>query len=158
MPWHQAEPRGSETSLPVHSWVPVVALGLSLIGLSVSAYLTVAHFSSPALLACSSSALVDCRRVTTSAQSEISGIPVALLGVLYFIVMGVVNFPPAWRSLKLAYVRLGGALLGIGMVLYLLYAEFFLIGAICLWCSVVHVDVFLLFLLTMAVTPALVRP
>jgi uncharacterized membrane protein len=36
------------------------------------------------------------------------------------------------------------------MVFYLIYAELFLIGAICVWCSVVHVVVIGLFLLTLS--------
>ena len=37
---------------------------------------------------------------------------------------------------------------GIGFVLCLLYAELFIIGAICLYCTSVHVITFLLFGLT----------
>jgi uncharacterized membrane protein len=38
---------------------------------------------------------------------------------------------------------------GIGFVLYLLYAELFIIGNICLYCTSVHVITFFLFALTM---------
>ena len=37
---------------------------------------------------------------------------------------------------------------GIGMVIYLIYAEFIIIGAICLYCTSVHIITFLLFVLT----------
>ena len=37
---------------------------------------------------------------------------------------------------------------GIGFVLYLLYAELFIIGSICLYCTSVHAITFLLFVLT----------
>jgi uncharacterized membrane protein len=37
---------------------------------------------------------------------------------------------------------------GIGMVIYLVYAEFIIIGAICLYCTSVHIITFLLFVLT----------
>jgi uncharacterized membrane protein len=37
---------------------------------------------------------------------------------------------------------------GIGFVLYLVYAELFIIGAICLYCTSVHTITFLLFGLT----------
>ena len=39
-------------------------------------------------------------------------------------------------------------LVGIGFVLYLVYAELFTIGSICLYCTSVHVITFLLFVLT----------
>jgi len=38
---------------------------------------------------------------------------------------------------------------GILFVLYLVYAELFSIGAICLWCTSVHVITFALFVLIM---------
>jgi uncharacterized membrane protein len=37
---------------------------------------------------------------------------------------------------------------GIGFVLYLLYAELFIIGSICLYCTSVHAITFVLFGLT----------
>jgi uncharacterized membrane protein len=37
---------------------------------------------------------------------------------------------------------------GIGMVIYLIYAEFIIIGSICLYCTSVHIITFLLFVLT----------
>jgi uncharacterized membrane protein len=39
-------------------------------------------------------------------------------------------------------------IVGIGFVLYLLYAELFDIGSICLYCTSVHVITFVLFVLT----------
>ena len=39
-------------------------------------------------------------------------------------------------------------MVGIGFVLYLVYAELFTIGSICLYCTSVHVITFLLFVLT----------
>ena len=43
---------------------------------------------------------------------------------------------------------------GIGFVLCLLYAELFTIGAICLYCTSVHVITFALFVLTMIAAAA----
>jgi uncharacterized membrane protein len=42
-------------------------------------------------------------------------------------------------------VRLGLAGLGVVFVVYLIFAELFLINAFCLWCTAVHLLAFLLF-------------
>ena len=59
------------------------SLGCALLGLAVSAYLTVEHFTTPAVLACPATAVFNCQRVTSSPNSVVLGIPVAVLGVIY---------------------------------------------------------------------------
>lgn len=141
----------------VPPWAGWLAFVLSLAGLGDSIYLTYDHFSGTAPI-CSSHGLIDCQKVTTSAQSHVFGIPVALLGLIYYVVVVAVNVPPLWRSadLRVHWARLGLAVMGIGMVIYLLVAELFLIKAICLWCTGVHVVTFLLFVLVVAFAPVMV--
>ena len=129
--------------------VPAVGLALSLAGLGVAIYLTIAHYTSPTVLACSDKGVVNCASVTTSAESSIVGIPVAVLGLLFFVAMTVLNLPAAWRSTdrRVHLARMGLAVVGMLMVLWLVYAELFLIGAICLYCTIVHVLTFALFVL-----------
>ncbi len=133
------------------SWLAPTTLGLAIAGVAVSAYLTVVHYTSSSILACSGSGLVDCERVTTSAQSKMLGIPVALLGLVWFVATAALVSPPAWRSRTpwVRWARLADVAGGMGMVLWLVYAELFVIRAICLWCTVVHVIVFALFVLVM---------
>jgi uncharacterized membrane protein len=133
------------------SWIAPTTLGLALVGVAASAYLTYAHYASSAILACAGSGLVDCERVTTSRQSMVFGLPVALLGLAWFAITAALVSPAAWRSRApwTRWARLADIGLGMGMVLWLLYAELFVISAICLWCTVVHVVVFALFVLVM---------
>jgi uncharacterized membrane protein len=114
---------------------------VTLAGLAVAAYLTIEHFTSPSLLACPETGVINCQKVTSSAQSAVFGIPVALLGLLFFVAMLPANLPVAWRmrSPAVRYGRLVLALVGIGFVCYLVYAELFILDAICLWCTAVHV-------------------
>jgi uncharacterized membrane protein len=70
--------------------------------------------------------------------------------------MLVLQLPPLWRRPEQA-IRLGRlawAVVGLGTVLYLLYAELFEIDAICLWCTSVHVLTLLLFGTTVYATSA----
>jgi uncharacterized membrane protein len=122
-------------------------LGLVGVGLAVSIYLTITHFTTQVKLACSTTAVVNCEKVTTSPQSYVLGIPVAVLGVVYFVVGAGLCLPAAWRSPAPAmrYARIGWAVAGVLMVVRLVYAELFQIDAICLWCTAVHVITVVLF-------------
>lgn len=139
----------------------VIAVGLllCLAGLGVATYLTIEHFNTSLQLACPETGRINCQKVTTSQYSHVVGIPVAVLGLVYFVVALGLFLPRAWRSpspvVRLA--RLGWVAVGLLMVLYLVWAEFFGINAVCLWCTSVHVITFLLFVLT-AFTEAWVAP
>jgi uncharacterized membrane protein len=138
--------------LPLTSrgWAFLLALG----ALATSIYLTVAHYAAGEVtLACSADGLVNCELVTSSAQSMLGPFPVALLGTLWCLGMltllsleGVLDGRYERAALKGEVAWTAG---GLAFVFYLLYAELFLIGAICAWCTVVHVLVVALFLLTL---------
>ncbi len=131
-------------------WRPVATFVLSLVALGVSAYLTYLHYwggSSPAL--CSKGGVVNCTKVLTSSQSMIFGvIPVAVAGLAYWVVVTAVNSPWGWRSTwaRMPLVRLGLLAAGMGMVLYLVSAEF-AIGSLCEYCTSVHVLTFATFVI-----------
>ena len=131
-------------------WLQIATFVLALAGLGVSIYLTIAHFTESALAGCSESGLVNCTKVTTSPQSYVFGIPVAVLGLAFFVFAVVIMSPWAWRASRreIHLARIASLVVGIGFVLYLVYAELFTIGSICLYCTSVHVITFLLFVLT----------
>jgi uncharacterized membrane protein len=128
----------------------------SVAGLGVAGYLTYEHFTSSSTLACSDNSVVNCLKVTTSSYSSVAGVPVAVLGLVFFAVMLVLQLPPMWRRPEPAVRigRLAWAVVGLGTVLYLLYAELFSIDAICLWCTAVHVLTLVLFGTTVYATSA----
>jgi uncharacterized membrane protein len=141
----------ASTTVPL--WMQLVTFALALVGLGVSIYLTIAHFTESTLLGCSEKAgLVNCTKVTTSAQSYVFGIPVAVLGLAFFVAAVALMSPWAWQAPRyrreIYLIRLASLVVAIGFVLYLLYAELFIIGSICLYCTSVHVITFLLFGLT----------
>jgi uncharacterized membrane protein len=132
------------------AWFQLTTLVLSLAALGVSIYLTIVHYASPKLLVCSANGTINCEKVVTSPESMVFGVlPVAVLGLAFYVFMVAINSPWAWRSRQpvIWWARLGGVITGIGFVLYLLYAEIIQIGNICLWCTSVHVITFLLFVL-----------
>jgi uncharacterized membrane protein len=140
------------------AWLQLTTLALSLAGLGVSLYLTIAHYTTPTTLACPDTGIVNCAKVTTSPQSMLFGtIPVALTGLLFYLFLTAVNSPWAWRARwpAVRWVRLGSLIAGVAFVLYLVYTELFTLNAICLWCTSVHIITFLLFAL---VVPTVAAP
>ncbi len=140
--------------MPTLRWQPIVTLLLSVYGLGASIYLTITHFE-PKALACVSGGAFNCEKVTQSPQSEILGIPVAMLGLVFFVPMLLLCLPAAWRSAdrRIHLARLVLSVTGVGMILYLIVAELFLIKSICLWCTSVHVTTFLLFVVIATASP-----
>ena len=128
-------------------WFQWTTWALSLAGLGVSIYLTIAHFVQSLALVCPATSTINCEKVTTSPQSYAFGIPVAVLGLAFYIFMAVVNSPWMWRVTwpPLRWARIGSVVVGMVFVLYLIYCELYKIGAICLWCTSVHVITFALF-------------
>jgi uncharacterized membrane protein len=131
-------------------WLQITTFVLALTGLGVSIYLTIAHFTETALAGCSESGLVNCTKVTTSPQSYVFGIPVAVLGLAFFVFAVAIMSPWAWQSARreIHLARIASLVVGIGFVIYLIYAELFTIGSICLYCTSVHAITFVLFVLT----------
>jgi uncharacterized membrane protein len=147
-------------------WLQVTSMVLAVLGLAISAYETYAHYNGNRLLGCPSGAhsTFDCAAVITSPQAMVFNVfPVAVLGLAFYI-FGVVIFSPwAWRfrgtvirlggrrlpitSRGVDLVRLGSVIVGMGFVMYLIYAEF-QIGSVCEYCSGVHLVTFLLFCIT----------
>jgi uncharacterized membrane protein len=118
----------------------LTVLAAAAAGLGVSVYLTAVHAHSAALI-CSTTGVIDCERVLTSAYGTILGspVPTAAAGILWFLVSGAL----AAQRLRSGDARLGRLQLawgGLGLlaILYLVYVEIDVVGAICAWCTAAH--------------------
>lgn len=116
----------------------VATLVLAVIGVGISIYLTYEHFTGAKSFACPANAAINCEKVTTSRWSEFLGMPVAVLGLAYFVGMTVLCLP-MFTNRWVNHLRVLGAVVGILMALWLIYVELFLVEAICLWCTGIHV-------------------
>jgi uncharacterized membrane protein len=157
------EPATTRSGPP--TWLQVTSLVLAVLGLAISAYETWAHYHGSHLFGCPSqgSGTLNCGAVITSSQSMVFNIfPVAVLGLAFYVFAVVIFTPWAWRftggpirlpgrfritSRGVDLVRLGSVIVGMGFVMYLIYAEF-QIGYICEYCTGVHIVTFLLFCIT----------
>jgi uncharacterized membrane protein len=136
-------------------WLQLVSLVLAVVGLAISAYESWAHFNGSHLAGCTVSpgghSAINCTAVITSPQSMVFGvIPVAILGLAFYVAAVPLFTPWAWglRWRLVHQLRLASVIVGIGFVMYLVYAELFQIGSICEYCTGVHVVTFLLFCIT----------
>lgn len=130
---------------------PLIGL-LAGAGLADSLYLTAVHYSGGPL-ACASSGILNCDLVTRSSYGTVPGtsIPVSLGGVVWFAVVLVLALAAGrvpYRPVSLALVAWSAA--GLIVVLYLVYAELVRLHHICEWCTVVHVAVVAILLLSLA--------
>jgi uncharacterized membrane protein len=155
-------------------WLQIVSFVLAILGLVISIYETWAEeFNSSHLAGCPTGghATFDCGAVLTSPQSHVFGvIPVAVLGILFYVAAVPLFSPWAWRFQRLsprasriqrlfpwawrvrgrdvALVRLASAIIGMGFVVYLIYAELYQVREVCEYCTGVHIVTFLLFCIT----------
>ena len=83
-----------------------------------------------------------------------------MLGLVFFVPMIALCLPVAWRSAdrRIHLARLVLSITGVGMILYLIIAELFIIKAICLWCSSVHLITFILFVIIVTASPIVLAP
>jgi uncharacterized membrane protein len=102
------------------------SIGLSLLGIAVAGYLTYVHYRGIAPVCAG-----GCEIVQASDQSKLAGVPVALLGLLSYITLLVLNVAPGDNA------RLGAAvtaIIGFGFSMYLTYESIHVIGHTCPWC------------------------
>jgi uncharacterized membrane protein len=117
--------------LPI--WFLLSSLFLSFIGLLNAFYLTIEHLANSPV-ACPVFT-PHCNDVLTSSFAEIWGVPLALLGVLYYLfVLGLVAFlywkPYGWALCGLFVSTLFGFLFS----LILVYIQIWVLHAICFYC------------------------
>jgi uncharacterized membrane protein len=105
---------------------------LAVVGLLIAGYLAWTKISG-GLPVCGP--LHGCETVALSSYSELFGIPIAIFGFGYSILLA--GLALAWwrRTDRRALLGLYGlGLLGVLFVAYLTYLELFVIGAVCVWC------------------------
>ena len=97
------------------------------IGLGIAVYLTYVHYAHTTPV-CTTG---GCEKVQKSRYAELGGVPVALLGlVMYVVLLGTT----AVRGVAAAFAAVLVALVGVTFSGYLLWAQLAPIGAICQWC------------------------
>ncbi len=112
-------------------------LGLALAGLADAAYLTWYHYD-PGIRACIGAG--GCEAVNTSRYAMIGPIPVAVIGVVGYLLIAGAVIAQGWgpdtvraAAGRAVYVL---AVIGTGVSIYLTAIEVFMLHAICTWCVI----------------------
>jgi uncharacterized membrane protein len=103
-------------------------LVLAVLGVGVAGYLVYVHYANIDPVC---NIAHGCHKVQTSSYAKLAGIPVALLGLIgYVVILGALLV----RGETARMVAALTALVGFGFSMYLTYRELFTIDAICQWC------------------------
>ncbi len=88
---------------------------------------------------------LDCGAVLSSSYSQVMGIPLEILATVYFIVNLALVYLIAFGSERASRISLnvlfGWRFIGVAIVPYLVFVELFLIRAICVYCTIMHVAI-----------------
>ncbi len=121
---------------------------LIIIGLFVSGYLSYLKLAdAPAV--CVEAGAFDCNVVLNSQYSEIGGIPIAWLGFLTYVVIGLVLLLERRSGILEQYGSLivfGIGLFGWLFSLWLVYVQVMLLQALCPWCLTHEINFTILFI------------
>lgn len=120
-----------------------VRVGLAVVsaaGVALAAYLTYVHYE-PAALICTTGG--GCETVQQSKYAEIAGIPVAVLGLGFWVAALVLVL---WDSELARSLVVALAVTGAAFSVYLVVLQLFVIDATCTWCMLNDVVLAPLFL------------
>jgi len=118
----------------------------AMLGIIVSALALREHYRTEGGSPCSINDRWDCGIVNHSPYAVLAGIPVAILGIAGYFLMGVLAWRRAWGLL------LAAALAGLAFSLYLARIEQQVLGVWCIYCVISLGDISLITLLTLGRT------
>jgi uncharacterized membrane protein len=128
-----SNPYSTAPSQKISKAIPVTFLTASFLGFLDAAYLTVEHYSGVAIR-CS---LFNngCVEVLRSVYSTIAGVPVSLLGSLYYLVILILTI--AYLDFKkdaILKTAAWGTLAGLAASAWFVFLQVFVIKALCMYC------------------------
>jgi len=114
-------------------WVVFTALAAVLVGFADSLYLTVSHYQQ-VIPPCT---IAGCETVLTSRFSTMYGLPISLIGLVGYAVIG---FLLLWyldkKDVRVLPWIAGLAALSLAVSVVLVYLQLFVLNAVCIYCVV----------------------
>lgn len=138
------ENSSEEKSTHLPKWLIWSLIIVSFIGFLDASYLTIAHYTGLALRC---SVFSGCEQVTTSPYSVVLGIPVALMGVLYYLTILLATlFYYDSRKPSLPKYIAWATNAGLAASVWFVFLQLFVIKAICQYCMISATTSTLLFI------------
>ena len=126
-----------------------ILVALDLFGLAIASYLSVVELSGGVP---SCGPLRGCETVAASEYAWIGPLPVAVYGVMMSLLLLVLAL--AWIRTdrpELLDLHYGLSLIGVIFEIYFLSVQVFIIGAVCIWCTLYGISLIARFLVAMAI-------
>ncbi len=112
---------------------------LSLIGIFLSSYLLYIHYNYAYCLNPD-----GCIIVNTSEYAKLFGIPVAFLGLAYFVYILIQSY---FQNEKIKFATLILSVIALAYGLYLSYVQYFILKEVCVFCELTKVVIFAILLI-----------
>lgn len=109
--------------------VRLTMIAIATVGLGVASYLTYVHYAGGPILCLRGG---GCETVQHSTYSKLAGVPVALIGLIGYVMILASLLAPETESTRLATMTF--TVVGFCFSVYLTSRELFSIHAICPWC------------------------
>ena len=106
-----------------------VLLVLAIVGIAASSLALREHYRTD-VSPCDINERWDCGIVNHSPYAMIHGVPVAVIGIAGYLVLGILSLRRAYR------LMLAGALAGLAFSLYLAHIENHVLGVWCVYCAI----------------------
>jgi|APSaa5957512576_1039674.scaffolds.fasta_scaffold73983_2 uncharacterized membrane protein len=126
------------------NWIRILTI-LSVLGIIISAFLTYSYYNPNTSGLCNISETISCEKISTSKYAVFFGVPVAILGIFFFLISLLLVTNLNKNPNSTAYLLTWNSI-GIIFMAYLILAEF-LVKSICLWCTAIHLIIIADFIL-----------
>jgi uncharacterized membrane protein len=138
---------------PLADWPAWVIPVLAVVGTGIALYMAFVEVTGTEAIC---GPVGDCNRVQLSPYAAIAGVPVGVLGVVGYVVLGGLSIAARiWSERGVVSLLVWGmAAAGVAFSIYLTFLEPFVIGATCMWCIN---SALVMTLILVAATPAAAR-
>jgi uncharacterized membrane protein len=127
----------------------LILIIMSAIGFVASSYVLIVFYTLGQSVVCPNGSFLgikfDCGVVLNSQYSKVLGVPLELLALVYFMVNIAMVYVIAFGSERAFRFSLQALFLwrfiGVAIVPYLVFVELFLLHAICIYCTLMHVAI-----------------
>eukprot|EP01111_Echinosteliopsis_oligospora_P016776 TRINITY_DN7078_c1_g1_i1.p1 TRINITY_DN7078_c1_g1~~TRINITY_DN7078_c1_g1_i1.p1 ORF type:complete len:322 (+),score=50.54 TRINITY_DN7078_c1_g1_i1:60-1025(+) len=122
-----------------------IILILSIACIFLSIYLINEHYAEGPSV-CDTGSVFSCSTVNRSEYSELLGVPVAIFGAIWAVVLafGAYKVNTNDRAAYFITAILLWTIMGVGFIFYMVLAEF-IVGSICLFCTAIHILTLVIF-------------
>lgn len=148
---NKQDKQSAKPSKPLSSWLPWAFVVLGFLGFLDASYLTVSHFTGSAV---NCSITAGCDTVLSSKYSQIFGIPLALFGLFYYLlILGTAFFYLETGKKDALKILTCATVFGFLFSGWLVYLQLFVLDSICQYCMLSAINSTILMIMGLKFIP-----